>query len=206
MEKEQSTENKIIEVARNIFVTKGFNGCTTRQIAAEAGMNVALVNYYFRSKDKLFQMIFQSISDEFICPMLDTFIKDLPLEEKIRAFIEKEYEFLQTYPDIPLFLISELKNNQNINLGTQSTLEKVMKTGIIEQIEKAQKSGEMIEIDFPNFVLLFLSNCHYPIMSKPLFREMLSVKDEQFVGIIEAHKIHVVEMILNYLFPKYKTK
>ena len=60
-----STEEKMKAAAKLVFIAKGFSGCTSREIAKEAGMNVALVNYYFRSKNKLFQLIFQTVMDEF---------------------------------------------------------------------------------------------------------------------------------------------
>ena len=88
MEKDLSAEVKILEAARHIFVEKGFNGCSSREIAKEAGMNVALVNYYFKSKENLFQLVVSSIMKEFAHSIFEVFKSDLSLEQKTRILIE----------------------------------------------------------------------------------------------------------------------
>ena len=73
MSQDLSTELKIKEAAKRVFMAKGFDGCSTREIAKEAGMNVALVNYYFRSKGQLFKLIFQAALEDFMLAMIDVF-------------------------------------------------------------------------------------------------------------------------------------
>ena len=93
MKKDTTTEEKIKEAARTVFLTKGFEGCSSREIAKAAGMNVALVNYYFRSKSQLFQLIFKAAMEDFMESMIYVFNTDQPLEDKMRIFIEREYDF-----------------------------------------------------------------------------------------------------------------
>jgi AcrR family transcriptional regulator len=80
MKKDQSTEEKIKEAARTVFLTKGFEGCSSREIAKAAGMNVALVNYYFRSKSQLFELIFKAALEDFMLSMIQVFSSDQSLE------------------------------------------------------------------------------------------------------------------------------
>ena len=98
MKKDTPTEEKIKEAAKTVFLAKGFEGCTSREIANAAGMNVALVNYYFRSKSQLFKLIFQSAVEDFMLSMVHVLKTEQTLEEKIRFFIEKEY-IVQGRPD-----------------------------------------------------------------------------------------------------------
>ena len=115
MEKDHSAEVKILEAARHIFVEKGFNGCSSREIAKEAGMNVALVNYYFKSKENLFQLVVSSIMKEFAHSIFEVFKTDLSLEQKTRILIENEFDLLSRHPEIPTFIIGELsKKDQNM--------------------------------------------------------------------------------------------
>ena len=103
----QTAEDKIKQAALRVFIQKGSANCTSREIAKEAGMNVALVNYYFRSKSKLFAIIFESVMQEFLKSMIQVFSSDIPIREKIRLLIEREFEFLSQHPDIPNFVLNE---------------------------------------------------------------------------------------------------
>ncbi len=108
MERDHTTEAKIKDAARRVFISKGFNGCTSREIAKEAGMNVALVNYHFQSKGHLFDLVVSSVMEDFTLSMIDIFHTNMPLINKARIFIDKEYEFLSKYPEIPNFIVNEL--------------------------------------------------------------------------------------------------
>ena len=114
MERDHSTEIKIKDAATRVFLAKGFNGCTSREIAKEAGMNVALVNYYFKSKGHLFDIVVSSIITEFTFSIIEILRGDMSLINKIRILIEKEYDFLSKYPEIPNFIVNELgKKDKN---------------------------------------------------------------------------------------------
>ena len=71
MEKDLTTEAKIKEAAPRVFIVKGFNGCSSREIAKEAGLNVALVNYHFQSKGHLFEVVVTTVMKEFIDSMME---------------------------------------------------------------------------------------------------------------------------------------
>ena len=132
MSKELSTEEKIREAAKNVFIAKGFDGCTSREIAKAAGMNVALVNYYFCSKKQLFKLVFDAALEDFMLSTIEVFKKDLSLESKLRIFIEREYEFLTTHPNIPRFILSELSRGEKCEFDHAGILEKISETGVFE--------------------------------------------------------------------------
>ena len=104
-----SAEDKIKAAALQVFLQKGYANCTSREIAREAGMNVALVNYYFRSKSKLFAIVFESVMNDFMHSMVQVFSSDLPIRSKIELLIAREYEFLALHPEIPNFVLSEIE-------------------------------------------------------------------------------------------------
>lgn len=202
MKKDTSTEEKIKEAARTVFLTKGFDGCSSREIAKAAGMNVALVNYYFRSKSQLFALIFKAAMEDFILSMIQVFNTDQPLEEKMRIYIEKEYEFLEKHPDLPNFVITEMKREDGCSFENHELFQKISETGIFTECMKAQEAGTMRKLSLLNITLLILSNCQYPIMAKNLMCSIHNISEETYADQLKTHKNLVTEMLIEYLFPK----
>lgn len=203
MKKDQSTEEKIKEAARTVFLTKGFEGCSSREIAKAAGMNVALVNYYFRSKSQLFELIFKAALEDFMLSMIQVFSSDQSLEEKMRIFIEKEFDFLNKHPELPSFIINEMNREQGCSISVHNAhFEKIAETGIFQECMKAQNEGKMREISLLNITLLIMSNCQYPVMARNLMQSIHNISDEEYSKKLLNHKEYVMEMLVNYLFPK----
>lgn len=201
MKEDKSTEEKIRQAAREVFISKGYDGCSTREIASAAGLNVALVNYYFRSKKQLFEAIFKSTMEEFMLVAKETFMMDQPLEMKVRIFIEKEYEFMNKHPHIPGFIISELSRCEGEEKES-SLIDFIVQTGILETIREEQENGNMRKLDFVSMMLIMMSNCHFPFMSKSFMQKMHQMNDEKYAQQLVLHKQYVTEMIINYLFPR----
>jgi TetR/AcrR family transcriptional regulator len=200
MSKEVSTEEKIREAAKNVFVAKGFDGCTSREIAKAAGMNVALVNYYFCSKKQLFKLVFEAAMEEFMLSTVEVFKKDLSLESKLRIFIEREYEFLTTHPNIPRFILSELSRGDKCEFDHAGILEKIAETGVFEELLEAQEKGIIRKMDLTNLMLMIMSNCHYPFMANPLMKYLNSLSEEEYQERLTLQKQYVTEMLIGYLF------
>ena len=201
MERDHTTEAKIKDAARRVFISKGFNGCTSREIAKEAGMNVALVNYHFQSKGHLFDLVVSSVMEDFTLSMIDIFHTNMSLINKTRIFIDKEYEFLSKYPEIPNFIVNELGKKDKSFFECLDIKDKLFETKIFEQIEEAQKNGEMRKIDLVSIMLLMMSNCHFPFIAKPMIQTINSLEEEQYRSQLIIHKQYVTEMIIGYLFP-----
>ncbi len=201
MKRDLTTEGKIKEAATRIFITKGFNGCTTREIANESGTNVALVNYYFKSKGQLFDQIISSVVKEFTLSLIDVFKSNMSLINKMRILIEKEFEFLSKYPEIPNFIINELGKKDKSFFDCLDIATEIQNTKIFEEVATAQANGEMRRIDLVSLMLLLMSNCHFPFMAKPMIKAIHSMEDEQYTEHLMIHKQYVTEMLINYLFP-----
>ena len=109
-QEEVSTEDKILLAASKVFTEKGFSGARTRDIADEAGINLALLNYYFRTKEKLFEQVMKvKIFLLFgqIIPIVTN--EKTTLEEKIDLASVKYFEILSKNPNLPLFVLSEIQ-------------------------------------------------------------------------------------------------
>jgi hypothetical protein len=86
-------------------------------------------------------------------------------------------------------------------MDLSSFLGRLYKTGIFEQCEKAQAEGKMRKVNMINVTLLFMSNCHFPIMSKKLISGIYQISEEEHENLLIAHQEIVKEMLINYLFP-----
>jgi AcrR family transcriptional regulator len=186
---ELTTEEKIITAARTIFTQKGFNATRTRDIADEAGINLALLNYYFRSKKNLFRIIIEEKFDE-LFGMIEPILSDVnvSLEEKIEALAANYTNLLLVNEDLPFFVLSELKSNEYI-------LEKVKK---IQKCENQLKERGFT-ISTLNFIMNIVSLILFPFISKPLFVSTGLVKEEDFTNFVMNRKQHIPTWVMNTL-------
>ena len=204
MDKDNSTEIKIKEAATRVFIAKGFYGCTSREIAKEAGMNVALVNYYFKSKSHLFEIVIASVIEKFADSLFEVFKSDLPLVSKVRIFIEKEYDFLSNHREIPSFIINELSKQDADFFKSVGFSEAMKEAKIEEQVKEAQDKGEMRKINLVNIILLLMSNTNFPFMARPMIQSIHNINNEDYTTHLILHKQYVIDMLINYLFPNSK--
>jgi AcrR family transcriptional regulator len=200
MKRDLSTEEKIKAAAKKVFMTKGFDGCSVRDIAKEVGSNVALLNYYFRSKEKLFELIFEGAMSDFLQSMIEVFSSNLTLQEKLEQLIDKEFEFFMEHPELPMFILQSLHQNKTDAPMPSHFLEPIANTGIFEQFEMAKAKGEIRDISIRNMTMLLMSNVHYPFMSKKLTEQYHGIDAEVFEADLIKHKAIVKELIINYLF------
>ncbi len=192
---ELTTEEKIIAAARKLFTQKGFSATRTRDIAEEAGINLALLNYYFRSKQNLFQIIIEEKFDVLfgiIGPTLSD--SAISLEEKIEMLVASYTNVLLENEDLPLFVLSEIKQNEFI-------LEKVKQNAEIlsQPIIENQLRERGFTISAFNFIMNVMSLTLFPFMSKPLFVSSGLVNEEEFAHFITERKKDIPAWVMSTL-------
>lgn len=111
MKHNQNTEKSILEAAEWLFLEKGFTLTTTTMIAKEVGCNQSLVHYYYRSKENLFELVFQKALNTFIAGFTDIGDKNLTFEERLKYCVYTQFEMLQANPKIAFFIINEFSSN-----------------------------------------------------------------------------------------------
>ena len=195
-EKDISTEEKILISASKVFTEKGFSGTRTRDIAEEAGINLALLNYYFRSKEKLFEQVMKvKIVLLFgkIIPIITN--EKSTLEEKIDLASEKYFEILSKNPNLPLFILSEIQKKPS-NITALIPVDKVLKTSVLLRQIEEKKPG----LNAFHFIVNFLSMTAFPFITKPILKNFNILNDEEFQQFVEERKTLVpvwIKMILN---------
>lgn len=178
-----STEEKIKAAARKLFTQKGYDGTRTRDIAEEAGINLALLNYYFRSKEKLFEIVMlEKMHALFgaVTPVVND--PSTSLNEKIEKMVYAYFDMLCQHPDLPLFVLNEIKNNM-------SRVEMEFHPGklISESLLVKQLKERRPDINPMHFVLNILGLSLFPFIARPIF--LTAIKDpKHFMVMMEERK------------------
>lgn len=195
----QDTETKIKEVARRVFLDYGYDGAKIRQIADEAGVNLAMVNYYFRSKEQLFKSIYMETFREFIGRIAVLVNEETPLEVKIWKIVDRYTDFILENPSVPTFIFSQMRQD-----GPTFFQEMNMK-GLIEGsyfrrqlIEEAEK-GNIRPVEPIQVIVTIMSNIVFPVMAQPIISYVGALDNGGFRQFMETRKRMVPEMIMAYL-------
>jgi AcrR family transcriptional regulator len=201
-----STEEKIKAAAKKLFTQKGFAATRTRDIAEEAGLNLALLNYYFRSKQKLYDIIMIENFRQFIQGLSTNVFDDkTSIEEKIEKVVIAYIDFLTLNPNLPLFIMNEIKGNPS-KIGAQINEEiSPMRSYFLKQLQEAGKAGKIAAIDPFHFIANLVGLTVFPFISKPLLQRVTNANDEQFNAFMQERKKLVpiwIKAILNTPIPK----
>lgn len=196
-EKDKGTEQKILEAAKKVFVLKGLDGSRMQEIADEAGINKALLHYYFRSKDKLFEAVFRDSFSSFIPNIVGLMMQDKPIKEKIQLFVLEYIHVIEENPHIPIFVLHELSRNPGRIAGM------IKETGIdpnhfINQVRKEKNEGLLNVNDPRHLIVNMIGLCIFPFVARPILEAIIFGGDrEAFDNFIEERKKTVPEFIIN---------
>ncbi|MGE0018604.1 MAG: TetR/AcrR family transcriptional regulator [Draconibacterium sp.] len=187
--KDSSTEDRIKNAAKIVFHKKGFAAARTRDIAEEAGINLALLNYYFRSKEKLFVLVMiETLSEFFGLVSLIINNPETTFEEKIEQFAAGYIDLIFREPDIPLFIMSEIRNNPEQLLQKVAIRNTVFNSVFIQQFTEAVEHGKVRDQNFLHFMMNFIGLIVFPFIAKPLLQAISGLTEEQFNALIEERK------------------
>ncbi|GLU53764.1 TetR/AcrR family transcriptional regulator [Dyadobacter frigoris] len=196
----QSSEEKIKEAARKVFLKKGFDGTTSRDIANEAEMNIALTNYYFRSKEKLFLEIFKDLLNLYFQDTIDIFNKDIPLREKIIESVDHTFEMVKKEPDLVIFIMNEVHKEPERLVPDLNFLRQVKNSKLAQQLSDEIVKGNIRPIGVENILPMLCGYIQFIFMGKNIHMKVFEVTEEQFAVFAEDHKNIIKDMIINYIF------
>ena len=163
-----STEQRILEAARRVFLQKGLAGARMQEIADEAGINKALLHYYFRSKEKLFDGIFAEAVEKISSGLQGTFISDMDVLRRIRSLIDIYMEVLSEDRYLPLFVLNEMNRNPEKFAEIFSRHVAVYMQKFILQIQEEVKEGTIYPIHPLHLLLNVLSLIIFPFAAMPV--------------------------------------
>lgn len=196
----QSSEERIKEAAKSVFLKKGFVGTTARDIAEAACMNIALTNYYFRSKEKLFTEIFKDLFRQYCNNTLKIFEKPISIREKLIELIEEDFQMMKKEPSLVLFLMTEIHRDPERLLPELSRFKELLSVTLSNQIKEEIKHGRIRDISVEHLMPLIMGSLQFIFVGKNLNMKMYNSSEEEFNTFAENHKNLIISMITEYLF------
>ena len=196
-ENDKQTEEKIFEAATEVFIEKGMDGARMQDIANHAGINKALLHYYYRTKDHLFDAVFQMIAAKIFAKFAPVFDEKLSLEEKIRFFYKEHISFMQKNPKLPAFLLNEVNRNperirkliQNIDILKFWNMLEAQHT---EELKKYNITKEII----PQLMTSIAALSVFPFAAKGIVETILGKLDIDFDDYIEQRKEYAADFVI----------
>jgi AcrR family transcriptional regulator len=194
----KNTEKTILNAASEVFIEKGYEGARMQEIADRAGLNKALLHYYYRSKDRLFNAVFEVVIVEMVDSLSVVFNKDVSVFNRIREFFDKHQMILSQNHLIPLFMLNEIHRDPELllnvyNLKNVSSFEvKFFRDIVIEQ-EMGIIRSNINPIDlFMNILSLSI----FPFAAKPLLMGFYDIGETEYNSMTEGRKSSLAEFVI----------
>lgn len=195
--KNGNTESLILEAAKSIFLTKGMDGARMQEIADKAGINKAMLHYYYRSKQLLFEAVFKN-AFSLLAPQLNSILNDeSSIEEKVRSFTTNYISFILKHPYLPGFIIQELNRNPDfiVKLKEKSGFPNTKK--FETQVAMEVEAGRLKPIKWEQLFINIMALNIFPFIAAPLIKAFMNVEHEYFEQLLINRKTEVADFIIN---------
>ncbi|MDA3816779.1 MAG: TetR/AcrR family transcriptional regulator [Prolixibacteraceae bacterium] len=173
----KETEKIIIEAAKEVFVEKGLQGARMQEIADRAGINKALLHYYFRSKDKLFDAIFEDIMSEMFVVVAKNIRSDMSLPDLLEVFVKFYNDFFQKNPFYPQFIFHEIWQNPD-RLSEIMKSQQIAPAEIVEKIQQKVPAIGNSGLTAQHMIANVLGMTLFPHIARPLFQRVFFNNDD----------------------------
>lgn len=198
------SEELILNSAMKVFTRRGFAAARMEEIAKEAGINRALLHYYFRDKETMFNLIFETQFKEFFSGIGSILNTNKPLFEKIKEIVTHEIDVLSRHPDLPRFIITEvalqperlIQYGQKMGINPRQILEVFN-----QQVEKEVRQGKIIQIEGRQLLMNIMSLCVYPFAAKPIVKTMMQMDEKTFDQMMMNRREGVYQFIIKAITP-----
>lgn len=197
--KDSQTEQQIKDAAMKLFFKEGRFKATTQEIADAAGVNRTLVNYYFRSRDQLFDLILREARDAMDQRMNASVENETNFKKKVGIFIDLFMEQSLTYPYLDTYMVTRMNDDVEKQNEVIADLRKTEKLKhFLKEIDEEIKKGNLVDTSSVQFFMNLLSLLSHPVVVQPLFKKILNYSDKQYRQMLAGRK----EIILKLLFKK----
>jgi len=189
--KEEGTEEKILAAAEEVFMRDGFDGARMQVISETAGINKALLHYYFRSKQKLFEKVLHGRLGAFMPRISASFASKATTAEKLEAFVDAYLRMLSANPQLPMFVLFSIHRNPAFVKGLPNTIFRDI-TGYFRQ---EMDAGRMKAIDPGHFMVSIVSMCIFPFVARHVLQHMGEFDDDGYQAFIAQRKTEIMKLI-----------
>lgn len=202
--KDSTTEEKILEAAEKLFYERGFAMTHTTDIAREVGCNQALVHYYFRTKEKLFESFFQNKVTLFITAFISTGNEETTFDLKMTRKIEAHFDILRKNPRLPFLLFNEISTNPQRVANFRASLgdmPNLLLSAFDKEIEKEVQEGRIRRVKAIDLILSIISMNVIMFIADPIIKALTGASDKEYEKMLDRRKQENVETILRSLRP-----
>lgn len=199
---EPSREQLILEAATREFSLKGFDGARTTEIARQAGVTHAMLHYYFRTKEQLFEQIMMKVFEQLLELMLSTLKQPgKSLRERIAAGVVAHFDFVRCHRELPLFVINAI-NREPERLGElREKLSAYFLAHLMPmqaEIDAAVERGEMNRVSIISLMVTMVSLNIGPFVARPMIESLLPIGD--FEAMLDSRREENVNIMLKICF------
>jgi TetR/AcrR family transcriptional regulator len=203
---EAQTEKLIKETARMLFFQKGFLNATTQEIADEAGVNRALIHYYFRSREQMLETLLDETLMEKRDRVRSILLADLPFKIKIASYIDAVVDYGLTYPYLENFIISETARRPE-KVKSFCSMDKLKSSDLIrQQLEIEIRSGKIAQMSAEHFMVNLAALCNYPLLAKSVLQSIHGMTDTAYRKFLQERKQVIFRTIFNEEMPEPVSK
>jgi len=206
-ETDKQTEEKIFDAAAEVFVEKGMNGARMQDIANRAMINKSLLHYYYRTKDKLFDAVFQKLAGKVFAKFAPVFNENLTLEEKLRFFYKEHISFMNENPRLPAFILNEINRNPEL---IKRILKSVDFNKLWDMLENQHKAElEMYNITratIPQLMSTIAAISVFPFAARGILETILEKAGMDFDTYIEERKEFAADFVIGALKSRMNKK
>jgi len=199
-ESEKQTEEKIFDAALAVFEEKGFDAARMQEIADRAGINKALLHYYFRTKDHLFEAVFDKRLVLMFTKIIGVFMTDMPFEEKIRVYYREHISFFEQNPHLPIFILNEIARRPE---RLKKLFERIDYAQVRDVIMK-QNGKEMAEYnigpeDWSQLMITIISLTVFPYAAQEIIKVLLAQLGDKtdFNSFMNNRKSFAADFVIN---------
>lgn len=203
MVKDSSTEKRIIEAAQRVFLKKGMSGARMQEIADEAGINKALLHYYFRNKEKLFEQTFNDVVQRLSDGLKNIFESDMSVLERLTSIVDIYIDILLENRYLPFFVLNEMNRNPEkfARLFEQKIV--IYMRNLFLEIQDEVKNNQIRPINPAHLLLNILSLIIFPFAAFPVMQNIAPDEFKPFFNnFLEDRKHEVKQFITHALTPQ----
>jgi len=203
---ELQTEKLIKEKAKILFFQKGFLNATTQEIADEAGVNRALIHYYFRSREQMLELLLDETLQEKKHRVRNILASELPFREKIAHYIDTVVDYGLKYPYLDNFIISETARRPD-KVKLFCAKDRVKSSDLIaDALAKEIKRGKIAAMSAEHFMVNLVSHCHYPLLAKSVIQTVHGLTDTAYRKFLVERKHIIFRTLFNEDMPELSIK
>jgi TetR/AcrR family transcriptional regulator len=205
MEDIKDSRTKILLAARKVFVEKGKDGARMEQIAETAGVNKAMLHYYFTSKDLLYEEVFRDVFTT-IFPMILSIINSTDrFRHKIERMIEEYIRFLSDNPEFPRLMGSELGRGGTTlkKIMSEPQLQSILQRELpfISMIKQGVAKKEIKQVDATQTIVSLMGLIIFPFLARPLLESFLPIPQKDYASFLAERKKHIIKILDGGIFP-----